>query len=124
MIMLELTLHFETAEGTDIKAVASHLEQKLSALNGVEAAEAEPQVMRFGGLPEILAIIALVTVTVNSTTALLKALKGMLQAYRELAAQFPGLHIPTLEVGFRKVPIDQVTEEDADKLVQNGSHAT
>lgn len=116
--MPELTLHFETADGTDLKAVASHLEQKMSAVPNVEAAEAEPQVLRLG-LPEIQAIITLGTAAITTTTALLTAVKALLQAYQEIAKQFPGLHLPTLEVGLRKVPIDKVTEKDAAELLNH-----
>jgi hypothetical protein len=117
--MPELTLHFATADGTDLKAVASHLEQTMSAVPAVEAAEAKPQVLRIIGLPEILTFITLSTTVITSTSALLEALKGLLQAYQGIAKQFPGLHLPTLEVGLRKVPIDQVTEEDAAELLQS-----
>jgi hypothetical protein len=115
--MPELTLHFESADGTDLKAVASHLEQKISAVSGVEAAEAQPQVLRFAGLPEILTIITLGTAAVTSSIAFLKAVKGLLQAYQDVAKQFPGLHLPTLEVGLRKVPIDKLTEKDAAEVL-------
>jgi hypothetical protein len=76
--MPELTLHFESAEGTDLQAVASHLTQRISSVAGVETAEAEPQVLRLGGLPEILTIISFGTAAITSTTLLLKALKELL----------------------------------------------
>lgn len=115
--MLELTLHFKIEDDADLKAVASQLEESMSALPDVEAAESDTEVLRAIGLPEILTMVTLGIAVANNVTTLLKALKDMLQAYSILAKRFPGLHLPTIEVGSRKVPLDKVTEQDARELL-------
>ena len=119
--MPELTLHFSADAETDLEAMAGHLQKRMSALPSVVTAEAAPQRLRSAGLPEILTVLTYATTAITTTTAFLKAVQELVKAWQNLSAQFPHLHNPTLEVGLRQVPIDQVTEADAREALAAGA---
>jgi hypothetical protein len=115
--MTKLTLHFESAPGTDLDAAAVELQKNIAAVNGVESANATPQRFQSVGTAEILSVIKVATEVAQSTAALLGALAAVYAAWKSLAEKFPGLRKPTIEVGLKKVPIDQVTPEQAARVV-------
>jgi hypothetical protein len=117
--MAELTLHFETAQGTDMETAAADLKQSLAGVSGVESADAIPQRFQAIGPAEILSVIAIATTVIQSTSTLLKAVSELHEAWAKVAAKFPGLHKPTIEMGMKKVPIDQLTDKDCEQLLKS-----
>ena len=115
--MTKLTLHFESSPGTDLDGAAVELQKNIAAVNGVESADATPQRFQSVGTAEILSVIKVATEVAQSTAALLGALAAVYKAWKSLTGKFPGLSKPTIEVGLKKVPIDQVTSEQAARIV-------
>jgi hypothetical protein len=117
--MPELILHFVTEQGTDTDAMAAELQQKLQGIDGVTDANAEATELRtMGGAVEIIAAISFVTTVVQSTSTLLRAVEDLVNAWHELSARFPRLNKPRVEIGRRKVPIDELTEQDAREVLE------
>ena len=87
--MPELTLHFETDQGTDIHAVAAEVQQKLQVIDGVTSANAEAMELRTMGGLEIIAVISLVTTVVQNTSTLLKAVDDLVNTAAISAPTFP-----------------------------------
>jgi hypothetical protein len=117
--MAELTLHFETTQGTDMETAAVDLKNSLGSVAGVESADTTPQRFQAIGPAEILSVIAIATTVIQSTSTLLKAVGDLHDAWAKVAAKFPGLHKPTVEVGMKKVPIDQLTDKDVSELLKS-----
>jgi hypothetical protein len=115
--MAKLTLHFETAPGIDLDEAAVELQKSMAAVNGVESANSSPQRFQSVGAAEILSVIKVATEVAQSTAGLLGALAAVYAAWRTLTEKFPGLRKPTIEVGLKKIPIDQVTAEQATRIV-------
>jgi hypothetical protein len=111
--MTELTLHFETDRDTDAHAVAAEVQQTLPAVDGVANANAKAMQLRTMGGLEIIAVISLAATVVQNTATLMKAVDDLVKTCQAISARFPGLRKPSIEIGLRKVPIDQVTEQDA-----------
>ncbi|MBV8056317.1 MAG: hypothetical protein JOZ29_04760 [Deltaproteobacteria bacterium] len=110
--MPELTLHFETDQGTDIHPLAAEVQQGLQAIEGVTSAKAKATELRAAGPAEILAVINVAITVVQNTSTLLKAVDDLVKAWHDLSARFHGLKKPSVEIGLREVPIDQVTPQD------------
>jgi hypothetical protein len=111
--MPELILHFGVEPGTNIDAIAAEVRQQLQVVEGVANANAKATQLRvMGGAVEIIAAITFLTTAVQGTTMLLKSVDDLIEAWRKLSLRFPKLDKPLLEIGRRKVPIDQVTEQD------------
>jgi hypothetical protein len=111
--MPELTLHFETDQAINTNAVVAEVQQKLPEIDGITTASADAMELRTLGGLEIIAVISIATTVVQNASSLVKAVADLVAACHALCAQFPGLRKPSVEIGYRKVPIDQVTEQDA-----------
>jgi hypothetical protein len=114
--MPKLTLHFEASQGTDLESAAADLEAHFAELAGVETAEARPQRFQSVGPAEILAVVSFVAAMAQNTATLVKAIQELREAWQRAKAKFPGLHPPTVEVGLRNVPIDQLQAADLAQL--------
>jgi hypothetical protein len=114
--MPELTLHFEASAGLDMEAAAAALQKELAQVAAVESARADPQRFQAVGASEILSVIQVSTHLVQNATALLTALAGLYAAWKKLKPLFPALKPPAVEVGLRKVPVNEVTQADAEEL--------
>jgi hypothetical protein len=115
--MQPLTLHFEATPGTDLEAVASEIKASISGQETAQVVEATPQRFQAIGAGEIIALIALVPSIPQGIAALPKAIEEVKGAWKKLQEKFPGLRPPTVEVGLRNVPIDQLQGEDFEELV-------
>ena len=115
--MEQLILHFEAAPGTDLEAASADLQAHISGQEAVETVETKPQRFQAIGASEILAIIALIPAIPQGIAALPKAIEEVRGAWEKVRAKFPGLRPPTVEVGLRNVPIDQLQEDDFEELL-------
>lgn len=122
--MPELTLHFQIAGGTDLVRAAGLVQESVAAIPGAKDVSAAPEEPRIGA-PEIQAMVA-ATVTVlgevktvaeagtgavGSVTMFLIALKHL---KKRLAAH--GVEQVSVDVGPRKVEVDELTDEDEAEL--------
>jgi hypothetical protein len=115
--MPELTLHFEASPGTDLGAAAAELKKNLGAIDGVESASTKPQRFQAVGPAEVISVIKVATTIAQNSAEFLTALAALYAAWQKVKPMFPGLHAPTLEVGLKKIPIDQVNADHrADSL--------
>jgi hypothetical protein len=117
--MAELTLHFQAAPGTDLEAVADDIKAQLAGVSGAEAVEAKPQEFQAVGPAEVLAIVTFVATMAKNVATIAKAVQDLAEAWKKLREKFPGLHPPTVEVGLRSVPIDQITVTDFQELIED-----
>jgi hypothetical protein len=117
--MAELTLHFETSPGTDLTAAAAELQKNIAGVKGVESASSTPQRFQAVGPSEILSVIKFATELAQSTAAFLAAITAVYAAWQKAKVIFPGLRPPTVEVGLKKIPIDQVTAEHVAELASD-----
>jgi hypothetical protein len=111
-----LTLHFEASPGTDPDSLSAEIAEALKSVPDVETAEAET--LRTQGAVEIIAAVAFATKVIVTSAQFLSAVTELVKAWQALRARFPSLPAPTVEIGLRQVPIDQVTTTDAEKAVR------
>jgi hypothetical protein len=114
--MAELTLHFEASPGTDLDAAAIAMQKSLSDLTGVASADTSAQKYQAIGPAEVLSVIQIATSVAQNATLFLTALAGLYGAWEKVKPMFPGLHAPTVEVGLKRIPIDQLTPEHRAEL--------
>ena len=121
--MANLTLHFQTQEGTDPEAAAQALEQQLVNLPSVGSAEARADKYRSLGPAEIIAGITLAVGVIQSTTVAAQALTKLIDAVKGLVQSGKGLHTAFIEVGMRKVPVDKLTPQEIESLARRMAEA-
>lgn len=115
--MEPLTMHFHAEPGTDLEPIAAELRAAIAGSDTVELVEARPQRFQSSiGLPEILAIIALLPAIPQGIAAVPKAIEVVQDAWKKVRLKFPGIQTPSVEVGLRTVPIDQLQAEDIIEL--------
>ncbi len=114
--MPELTLHFEASGDTDLNAAAAALQTELAKTESVQSATARPQKYQSIGPAEVLSVIQVATTVAQSTAGLLTALAAVYTAWEKLRPMFPGLKAPSVEVGLKQIPVNQVTAEHAEEL--------
>jgi hypothetical protein len=118
--MPELTLHFQAAPGTDLEAAAADIKAQLASVSGAEAVEAKPQQFQSAVNPaEVLAVVTFVATMAQNVATIAKAVQDLAEVWKKVRAKFPGLHPPTVEVGLRTVPIDQINATDFQELIEN-----
>ena len=103
--MPKLTVYFEAVPDADLKQAAAEVQKKAAALPDVASASADAMVTRGLGPQEIMMGLQLATGAVVALTALVHALN-------KLADEMPALSKVMVQVGLRKVPVDQLTEHD------------
>jgi hypothetical protein len=119
--MPELTLFFETAEGANLDATAAALQAKAKVLPHVEAASSDPMQYRSLGVPEIMMGITMGVALLQSGTMAVKGLTDLMDALKKLCDSVDGVKKAYVQIGLRKVPLDQpLTEADAKKLLATG----
>jgi hypothetical protein len=117
--MPDLTLHFKLAPGADKAAVAHLIEEQLGASPDVETATVDSdQSTRFvfGGA-EVIAAITVAGQIAGSVTAVITALQKI-QELVKAAAQNGGVQKVLLDVGYRSVPIEELTEADKEEVAE------
>ena len=117
--MAELTLHFEVSPGTDPAAVAAALQQAIAQASGVKSADTKAQHFQAITGQEVLSVIQFATSVATSAAAFLGSVAAVYAAWQKVKGMFPGVHAPTVEVGLKKVPIDQLTAEHLDEAADN-----
>ncbi len=102
-----LKLHFQTAPGTDASALAAQLQSALSAVPEAEHAGAQPVATRDLGSTEvaIMAFLTVAPVVITKATAIIDALKQLVQSSQ-------GLHDAIVEIHGRKIPVAQLQPSD------------
>lgn len=116
--MPKLTLHFQPAEGVDPNAAAKELEQKLAALPEVTNAETRADQYRSIGPTEIIAGVTLAVGIIQESAAATEAVSKLLDSVTHLIQSSKNLKNAFVEVGMRKIPIDQRTEKDVETLAK------
>jgi hypothetical protein len=102
-----LTLHFDTAPGTDASALAAQLQSGLAALPDVERSGAQPLASRDIGTTE-MAIMGFLTV---APIVLTKA-ADIVDALKRLVQSSEGLRNAIVEIHGRKIPVAQLQPSD------------
>ena len=114
--MQKLTVYFEAAPNADLQQAAAEVQEKAAALPAVASASAQAMVTRGLGPQEIMMALQMVPGVIASATAAVTALTALLAALRKLADDTPALNKVMVQVGLKKVPVDQLTEHVVQKL--------
>jgi uncharacterized membrane protein YphA (DoxX/SURF4 family) len=114
--MSKLTVYFEAEPNADLQQAAAAVQQKAAALPAVASASAQAMVTRGLGPQEIMMGLQLASGVMTSATAAVVALTALLAALGKLADEMPALNKVMVQVGLKKVPVDQLTDHDLRKL--------
>ena len=114
--MPKLTVYFEADPNADLQLAAAQVQEKAAALPAVASASAQAMVTRGLGPQEIMMALQMAPGVISSATATVIALTALLAALRKLADDTPALNKVMVQVGLKKVPVDQLTEKDVQKL--------
>ena len=114
--MPKLTVYFEADPNADLQQAAAAVQQKAAALPAVASASAQAMVTRGLGPQEIMMGLQMATGMMASATEAVVALTALLAALKKLADEVPALNKVMVQVGLKKVPVDQLTEKDLQKL--------
>jgi hypothetical protein len=114
--MPKLTVYFEADPNADLQQTAAVIQQKAAALPAVASASAQAMVTRGLGPQEIMMGLQMATGMMASATQAVVALTALLVALKKLADEVPALNKVMVQVGLKKVPVDQLTEKDMQKL--------
>ena len=114
--MPKLTVFFEAVPGTDLQATASAVQAKAAELPHVTDASAEAMVTHGLGLQEIILGLQTAGTIMTTTTTGIVALTALIQALKKLSDEIPALSKVLVQVGLKKVPVDQLTDHDLQKL--------
>jgi hypothetical protein len=116
MAMPKMILYFSPPEGTTPESASADIQSELAAVGYVESARAEP--LRTQAVLEIIAFLTIATKVVVTSTAFLEAVSKLVEVWKKLRDKFPTLPAPELEIGLRRVPIDQITNQDAEEAAE------
>ena len=114
--MSKLTVYFEAAPNADLQQAAAEVQEKAAALPDVASASAQAMVTRGLGPQEIMMGLQLAAGIMTQATAAVVALTALLAALKKLADEMPALNKVMVQVGLKKVAVDQLTEHDIQKL--------
>ena len=116
--MAELLMHFELAAGQEASATAQTLQKKLGELPGVSEAEALPDKTRLTGV-EVIAAISAAVVVLHHGRDLVAELNKLLPELKKLVRNMKGLKKAYLEVGTKRVALDEVTPDHVNELAKS-----
>jgi len=114
--MSKLTVYFEADANADLQQAAAAVQEKAAALPHVTSASAQAMVTHSLGPQEIMMGLQMATSVMASATTAVVALTALVQALKKLAGEVPALNKVMVQVGLKKVPVDQLTEHDVQKL--------
>ena len=114
--MPKLTVYFEAAPDADLQQAAAEVQEKAAALPAVASASAQAMVTRGLGPQEIMMGLQMATGMMTTATEAVVALTALLVALKKLAGEVPALNKVMVQVGLKKVPVEQLTERDVRKL--------
>jgi hypothetical protein len=113
----KISLRFEFDKGTNLQQAADVLRERVSKMDGVESVEPVPEKPRFTGL-EIVAAIGVGVMVVHGVRKGVTELRKLIHAIKELENEIEGVQDVKLEVGRRKVSLDEVSDADLDELAK------
>jgi hypothetical protein len=114
--MSNLTLHFKLAPDADKAAVARHIQEQLDAAPDVKTVGVDSdQATRFVTGVEVIAAITLAGKIAGSVTAIISALEKIEELVKAVAKN-PGVQKVLVDVGYRSVPIEQLTQADKQEV--------
>ena len=116
--MPSLTLHFEADHDADLSAATAELKEKASAIPEVEVSQAQPMHYRTIGPSEILLALTVAGAVLQGTTTAVKDLTALLDSLKALAQSAKGVKQAFLEVGLKKIPVEQLTVQDLQKAAK------
>jgi hypothetical protein len=111
----KISLRFEFAKGTDLQRAAGVLRERVSKMDGVESVEPVPEKPLITGL-EVAAAIAVGVTVVHGVRKGVAELRKLVHELKALEKEVDGVQDVKLEVGPRKVSLDQVSEADLEEL--------
>lgn len=114
--MAKVTVYFEADPKADLQHAAKQVLAKSAELPNVESATAEAMVTHGVSPQEIMMGIQMATNVMTTATAAVGALTALIAALQKLADEVPALNRVMVQVGLKKVPANQLTEEDLKKL--------
>jgi hypothetical protein len=112
--MPELALHLIISGDTDADAVAGAFEKEMAGLAPVEMSVERTRGAI--GPADVIAIISLMATGIDTATRLVKSIKDLKDALVRLRERHPGVKDALVEVGLRKVPLGELTQQDLDTL--------
>jgi len=107
--MSEITIHFETAAGTDADALAENLRGQLGALSGVEVVDAEVQENR--SIDPVMAASAIMTV-IKIAPTVIDDLTKIVASLTKFAQQSETFRSVIVEIQGRRIPISRLKTSD------------
>jgi hypothetical protein len=113
--MAEVLLHFEMSDAQDLDGMAELVERRLSGLDMVNDVEAAPEETRLTGL-EIAAAIAVGISIAKSGRELVAELRKLVPEIKGLIGDVKGLKNVVVEVGDRRVPVSELTDQHIEEL--------
>jgi hypothetical protein len=117
----KLTLHFQAAEGVDPAVAAADLQQQLAALPHVTNAETRAEQYRSIGPAEIITGLTLGFAILHESTQVVSELSKLLDAIKQLVKSGQSLREVFVEIGMRKVPLDQLSQTDLETLAKHNA---
>ena len=118
----KLSFRFEFDKGTDLQQAADTLRERVSKVAEVEQVDLVPEKPRITGL-EIVAAIAVGIEVVQGVRKGITELRKLVHELKALSKEVHGLQDVKLEVGPRKVPLDQVSDADLEELAHDSGTA-
>ena len=103
-MMTPLELEFDLEDEADALEAATLIQERLSALDVVEAAKAQVPETRFTGI-ELVAGVAAAVLLVRTSRELVEESTVMLSALKGLLGQIPGLKNVRIKLGGESVPL-------------------
>lgn len=103
-----LTIHFEVDEGFDADALCTTVAERLSHIQGVEQSQAEVEDERF--LAEAIAVISGIVLLTKTAREGADELKKFVASLREMIQEINGLKGAVLDLGGRRVSLDDPDE--------------
>ena len=116
--MTELMLQFELTDPDAAPTLANQLQTRLTALDDVEEAEAEPVESRFigGGVGEAVAVIAAGVMLVKEGRDLVASVRAFLQEIKGLMQDMNEVKEVYLEIRGKKIALSDIKESDLAEL--------
>jgi len=115
--MAEVLLRFELSDKKELEQTAQLIQERLTALEMIEEAEAVPEETRLTGV-EVGAAIAAAVVIVRSGRELVEELRKLIPQIKGLIGEIRGLKDVFVEVGDERVSIAQIADVHIQQLAK------
>jgi hypothetical protein len=114
--MSKLTVYFEADPNADLQQTAATVQAKAATLPDVTSASAQAMITHGLRPQEIMMGLQIATSVMTTVTSGVVALTALIQALKKLSDEVPALNKVMVQVGLKKVPVDQLTVQDMQKL--------